>query len=101
MSATVQNATDSMRSLAHDEHGPPATGYGPLFSIRNHHPYQEIAMNKDQVKGRIDEAKGKVKEVAGKVAGNKELELKGKIQNTGGKIQAGFGDMKKDLKKAG
>lgn len=56
-------------------------------------------MNKDQVKGRIDEVKGKVKEVAGKVAGDQELELKGKIQNTGGKIQSGFGDLKEDLKK--
>ena len=38
-------------------------------------------MNKDQVKGRIEEAKGAVKEVAGKAVGNKELEIKGKIQN--------------------
>ena len=39
-------------------------------------------MNKDQIKGRTKEATGKVKEVAGK-------------------IQAGFGDVKHDLKKAG
>ena len=57
-------------------------------------------MNKDQVKGRFEETKGKVKEVAGTITGNKDLEQKGKIQNLGGKIEAGFGDLKKDAKKA-
>jgi uncharacterized protein YjbJ (UPF0337 family) len=52
-------------------------------------------MNKDQVKGRIEEAKGVVNEVAGKAVGNKDLELKGKIQNSGSKVQATFGDLKK------
>lgn len=56
-------------------------------------------MNKDQIKGRVEEAKGKVKEVAGKIVGNKELEQKGKVQNTGGKVQAGYGDLKKDITK--
>ena len=55
-------------------------------------------MNKDQAKGRIDEAKGKVKEVAGKIIGNKDLEQKGIIQNSGGKVQAGYGDLKQDVK---
>lgn len=55
-------------------------------------------MNKDQVKGRINQAKGKGKELAGKTVGNKELEQKGKAQKLGGKVQAGFGDAKKDLK---
>ena len=57
-------------------------------------------MNKDQVKGRIKEAKGTVKEVAGKTVGNESLELKGKIQKTVGKVQAGYGDLKDDLKKS-
>lgn len=57
-------------------------------------------MNKDQSKGHIDEAKGKVKEVAGKLVGNKELELKGVVQNSGGKAQVAYGDLKADLKKA-
>jgi uncharacterized protein YjbJ (UPF0337 family) len=61
---------------------------------------QEITMNKDQVKGRVEEVKGKAKEIAGKISGNEELEQKGKIQNIGGKIQAGFGDVKEDVKKA-
>jgi uncharacterized protein YjbJ (UPF0337 family) len=63
--------------------------------------HQEIGMsiNKDQVKGRIDEAKGKAKEVVGKVLGNKELEQKGKIETGVGKVEAGYGDLKHDIKK--
>lgn len=61
---------------------------------------QEIEMNKDQVKGRVEEAKGKVKEIAGNLVGNKDLELEGKVQNTSGKIQTGFGDFKEDIKKS-
>ena len=57
-------------------------------------------MNKDQTNGRIAEVKGKVKEVAGKIVGNKELEQKGKIQNTIGKAQAALGDTKADIKAA-
>ena len=56
-------------------------------------------MNKDQVKGRIKEVKGKVKDVTGKIVGNKNLEEKGKVQNTVGKVQAGYGDLKDNLKK--
>jgi uncharacterized protein YjbJ (UPF0337 family) len=57
-------------------------------------------MNKDQVKGRIEEATGKGKEVAGMVTGDKELEQEGKVQNIGGKVQAGYGDLKEDIKTA-
>lgn len=56
-------------------------------------------MNNDQVKGRIKEAEGKTKQVAGKVVGNKSLEEKGKVQKAVGKVQAGYGDLKNDLKK--
>jgi uncharacterized protein YjbJ (UPF0337 family) len=61
---------------------------------------QELIVNKDQVKGRIKEAKGNVKEVAGKMVGNESLELKGKVQKAVGKVQAGYGDLKDDLKKS-
>jgi uncharacterized protein YjbJ (UPF0337 family) len=61
---------------------------------------QESTMNKDQVKGRLEEAKGKAKEVTGKAIGNKSLEQKGKVQNVGGKVQAGYGDLKEDIKKS-
>ena len=56
-------------------------------------------MNHDQVKGRVKEAEGKAKEVAGKVVGNKSLEEKGRVEKTLGKAQAGYGDLKKDVKK--
>ena len=58
-------------------------------------------MNKDQIKGRTREATGKVKEVTGKMTGNKTMEQKGRLEKTAGKIQAGYGDVKHDLKKAG
>lgn len=57
-------------------------------------------MNKDQANGRLEEAKGRVKEVAGKLVGNDELEVKGKIQKSGGKAQAAYGDLKEDIKDA-
>lgn len=57
-------------------------------------------MNKDQVKGRIEEVKGTMKEVAGKVSGDKKLEREGEIQNVSGKVQAGIGDLKEDIKDA-
>lgn len=57
-------------------------------------------MNKDQIKGRAEEVKGKVKEVAGKIVGNDRLEIKGKVQQVVGKAQAGFGDIKAELKKS-
>ena len=57
-------------------------------------------MNKDQVKGRIDEVKGKAKKAAGKAVGNKNLERKGTIQNASGKVQAGYGDLREDIKKS-
>jgi uncharacterized protein YjbJ (UPF0337 family) len=56
-------------------------------------------MNKDQIKGRVEEAKGKAKEVAGKVSGDKSLEDKGTAEKTLGKVQAGYGDIKHNLKK--
>ena len=60
--------------------------------------YQEKSMNKDQVKGRAQEATGKVKQVTGKAVGNKELERKGKVEKASGKLQAGYGDLKEDIK---
>jgi uncharacterized protein YjbJ (UPF0337 family) len=56
-------------------------------------------MNKDQVKGRIKEVKGKVKEVSGKIVGNRTLEQKGKIGKAVGSVQAGYGDLKDNLRK--
>ena len=56
-------------------------------------------MDKDQIKGRFKEIEGKVKEVTGKIVGNKTLEEKGKLERTEGTIQAGYGDVKSEIKK--
>jgi uncharacterized protein YjbJ (UPF0337 family) len=56
-------------------------------------------MNKDQVKGLIMEVKSETREVAVIMAGNKNLERKGTIQKVSGKIQAGQGDLREDLRK--
>lgn len=61
--------------------------------------YQEMTMNKDQIKGRVKEATGKTKNVTGKIVKNKDLEAEGKVESTVGKVQAGYGDLKADLKK--
>jgi uncharacterized protein YjbJ (UPF0337 family) len=55
-------------------------------------------MNKDQVKGRAEQVKGSVKETTGKVVGNPDLEAEGKADRAAGKVQAGYGDLKKDVK---
>lgn len=54
-------------------------------------------MNKDQVKGSIKEATGKAKKVTGKIVGNKNMEVEGNVEETLGKVQRGFGDLKDDL----
>lgn len=55
-------------------------------------------MNKDQVKGRVEQASGKIKEAAGKVVGNERLETEGLAEQVKGKVQAGYGDAKQNLK---
>jgi len=57
-------------------------------------------MNKDQTSGCLKEAKRKAKEVVGNLFGNRDLELKGKVQNTRGKVQASYGDAKADINDA-
>ncbi len=54
-------------------------------------------MNKDKVKGSIKEATGKAKKVTGKIIGNKNMEVEGNVEETLGKVQRGFGDLKDDL----
>lgn len=55
-------------------------------------------INKDQVDGRVEQTKGKIKEVTGKVVGDKQMEVEGSIQKNMGKVQAGYGDLKQDIK---
>jgi uncharacterized protein YjbJ (UPF0337 family) len=56
-------------------------------------------MNKDQVKGRAKEAKGAIKEATGKAVGNKDMENEGSVEKSTGKVQAGYGDLKRDINK--
>lgn len=56
-------------------------------------------MNKNQVEGRIKEAKGKGKELAGKAVGNKQLQREGKVEKLGGKAEAAYGDLKKEVQR--
>jgi uncharacterized protein YjbJ (UPF0337 family) len=66
--------------------------------MRNQDPV--MSTNKDQVRGRVKEAKGKIKEVAGRLLGDKTLQAKSKSQNTLGKAQAKFGDVKQRVKES-
>lgn len=56
-----------------------------------------MAINKDQVKGRVKSVKGTVKQVTGKLVGSKRLQAKGSIQKNLGKVQAKYGDLKKKV----
>ena len=96
MCASVQNTSIFMFILVHSERWDSEYGAPGHTKTR----CQESIMNKDQVKGRIEEAKGKVKEIAGNVVGNEDLAQEGKIQNAKGKVQAGYGDLKEDIKDA-
>ncbi len=57
-----------------------------------------MAINKDQVRGRVKVVKGTVKQVAGTLVGSKRLRAKGNIQKNLGKVQAKYGDLKKKVK---
>lgn len=58
----------------------------------------EPPLNKDQINGRVDQAKGTIKETTGKILDDKGMEIEGNIQKNVGKAQAGYGDLKKDIK---
>jgi len=68
------------------------------FSVNAAENEDDGYMNKDQVNGRMEETKGKVKEVTGNLIGDKKMELEGNVQKNVGKVQSGYGDLKKDIK---
>jgi uncharacterized protein YjbJ (UPF0337 family) len=53
----------------------------------------------DRIEGAIHEAKGKVKETAGQAIGNPDLEVEGKIENFGGKVQRKVGQVEQVFEK--
>ena len=89
----LQNAIDRRPDAAAAVNGVRALPHRPA---RNSQPMFPI-MNKHQVKGRIKEAEGKIKKATGRIIDNKRLEEKGKAQKTAGKVQAVYGDIKKNL----
>jgi uncharacterized protein YjbJ (UPF0337 family) len=46
------------------------------------------------LEGKWHKIKGKIKQVAGKPIGNRDLEAKGKSENSGGKVQEKIGQIK-------
>lgn len=94
MSASARTAAGFANNLIDGGHCQAAEPTHLNFNHREH------TMNKDQTQGRVEEVKGKVKEIAGKLSNDKKLEDKGKLQNLKGQVQAGFGDLKEDIKKA-
>jgi uncharacterized protein YjbJ (UPF0337 family) len=59
-----------------------------------------MAINRNQVAGRIKQAKGTVEAVAGKVAGSRKLRARGALDANLGKAQAAFGDVTAKATKA-
>jgi uncharacterized protein YjbJ (UPF0337 family) len=55
---------------------------------------EDMAMDKDRIKGSAKQAKGAVKEAAGKVFGDKKLEAEGKTDKAAGKVQNAIGGLK-------
>jgi uncharacterized protein YjbJ (UPF0337 family) len=57
-------------------------------------------VNKDEVKGKWEQAKGTVKDKVGELTGNDRLEAEGEAQNAGGKVQEGWGSVKRNVSNA-
>jgi uncharacterized protein YjbJ (UPF0337 family) len=54
---------------------------------------------RDQIEGAIHEVKGKAKEMAGQAIGNPDLELEGRAENLGGKVQKKVGQVEQVFEK--
>ena len=57
-------------------------------------------MNKDQINGAAKDLAGKAQKVMGKAVGSTEYEAKGLAKQAEGKIQKGYGDVKRTLSDA-
>jgi uncharacterized protein YjbJ (UPF0337 family) len=53
----------------------------------------------DRLEGAFHEAKGKVKETAGRVLNQPDLEVEGKTENLGGKVQKKVGQIEQVFEK--
>jgi uncharacterized protein YjbJ (UPF0337 family) len=77
-----------------------------LSPVASTHLKNEVAMDKEHVKGAADKAKGAVKDAAGKVTGDQELQAEGKIDkakgaahNVAGNVKDAARDASKETKK--
>ena len=48
-------------------------------------------MNRDELEGKLDRAKGEVKQAVGHATNDEQLHDEGVVDETGGKVQEGFG----------
>jgi uncharacterized protein YjbJ (UPF0337 family) len=60
---------------------------------------KEVAMNADQLRGRLEEIKGYVEEFAGRMFGSRPLVERGRIDFAVGVARAKFGDIKEVVRK--
>jgi uncharacterized protein YjbJ (UPF0337 family) len=56
--------------------------------------------NRDELEGKFDKAKGAVKETVGRVINDRDLEDEGRDDQTGGKVQEGFGTARRKIGEA-
>jgi uncharacterized protein YjbJ (UPF0337 family) len=93
----VRRRTDRATCCAHSHQSARSISDFDSASAQHIHSLEKV-VNKKQVNGRIKEAQGIATEVMGKVLGNKHWEAKGKVQRAAGKMEAGYGDLKADVK---
>jgi uncharacterized protein YjbJ (UPF0337 family) len=55
---------------------------------------EDMAMDKDRIKGSAEQAKGAAKETVGKIFGDKKMEAEGKTDKATGKLQNAVGGLK-------
>ena len=56
--------------------------------------------NRDELEGKFDRAKGTTKETIGRTVNDRELEQEGRDDQTGGKVQEGFGKARRKVGEA-
>jgi uncharacterized protein YjbJ (UPF0337 family) len=59
----------------------------------------EEAMNKDELKGKLENLKGRAKEAFGAATGNKRTEAEGMAERGKGAVQEKYGEAKDELEK--
>jgi uncharacterized protein YjbJ (UPF0337 family) len=53
--------------------------------------------NRDEMEGKFDQAKGAVKENVGRAIDDREMESEGAGERAGGKLQEGYGEVKRKV----